>query len=78
MKKPIRRTSEMRGDVIALSAGSTTVLPFAGEAQIAGALAADVIIAQVVVERFGVGEDLVAVDPLAAMAGRSVLLGLLV
>lgn len=69
MKKLIARTSEMRRDVIALSARSATVLPFAGEAQIAGALAADVLIAQVVVERLGVRQHLVAVDPLAGMAG---------
>ena len=68
----------MGSDVIALSTGSTTILPFAGEAQIAGALAANVVIAEMVVERLWVGEDLFAVDPLAEMAWWRLLLGLLV
>ena len=71
----IRRTSEVTGDMVALSAGRPAILPLAGQAQIAGALPADVIIAEVVVESFGVGEDLVAADPLTGMAGGGLVSG---
>lgn len=39
------RTSEVTRDVVALGASGPTILPFAGQAQIACALSADVIIA---------------------------------
>ena len=61
--------------MVALSAAGVAILPFAGETEVAGALAADVVVAEVVVERLWVGEGLVAVDPLAPVAGLFWLLG---
>ena len=43
-------TSEMTGDVIALCACCAAVFPFAGETEVVGALATDVVVAQMVVE----------------------------
>lgn len=40
--------------MVTLSAGRATVLPLAGEAEVAGALPADVVVAEVVVEGLGV------------------------
>ena len=66
----MRRTSEMTGDVVALRTGCAAVFPLASQAEVSGALAANVVVAEVVVEGLWVWEDLVAVDPLAAMASR--------
>ena len=68
----------MTGNVIALSTGGPAVLPLAGQTEVAGALPANVVIAEMVVEGLWVGEDLFAVDPLAEMAWWRFLLGLLV
>jgi hypothetical protein len=67
-KEPL--TSEVAGDMVALCACGSAVLPLAGQAQVVGALAADVVVAQVGVEHLGVGEDPVAVLPEATVAGR--------
>ena len=61
-------TSEMTGDVITLSASGVTIFPPAGEAEVACALAPNVVVAQMVVKRFRVIHDLVTVDPLAFVA----------
>lgn len=53
----------MTCDVVALCAGGVALLPFAGEAEVVCALAADVVVAEMVVEGVGVSEDLVAVLP---------------
>ena len=58
-----RCTSEMGGDVVALGAGGAAVLPLAGEAEVVGGLAADVVVAEVVVEELWVGEGGVAAEP---------------
>ena len=63
----------MAGDVITFGAGGTAVLPLAGKTKIVCALAADVVVAEVVVEGFGVRKHLVAVDPLATVGGIVVL-----
>ena len=59
----------MACDMVSLGTGRTAVLPLAGETEVAGALPADVIVAEVIVERLGIWEDLRAVDPLAAVPG---------
>lgn len=64
-----RRTTEMAGYVIALCAGGAAVLPLAGETEIVCALAADVVIAQVVVEGLRVRVTVAAVDPEAPVYG---------
>jgi len=56
-------TSEVTGDVISLRTSCTAILPFASETKVVGALSADVVIAQVVVEKFGVGVGFTAVGP---------------
>lgn len=43
------RTAEMAGDMVSLSAGSAAVLPLASETEVIRALAANVLVAQVVV-----------------------------
>ena len=43
------RTSEVAGDVVAFGTGRATVLPLAGQAEVACALAADVVVAEMVV-----------------------------
>ena len=55
-----RRTSEMARNVIALGAGGVAVLPLAGQTEIVGGLAADMVIAQVIVEVLWVCEGLCA------------------
>lgn len=47
-------TSEMGGNMVPLSAGRAAVLPVAGEAEVARGLAANVVVAEVVVESLGV------------------------
>jgi hypothetical protein len=56
-------TSEVAGDVISLRASCTTILPLASETKVVGALSADVVVAEVVVEDFSVGVGFAAVDP---------------
>ena len=46
--------AEVGGDVVALGARGAAFLPFAGEAEVASALAADVVVAEMIVERLGV------------------------
>lgn len=58
----------MTCDVVSLCAGGVAVLPHAGEAEVACALAADVVVAEMVVKRLGVRHDLVTIDPLAFVA----------
>lgn len=55
--------SEMAGDMVPLSAAGATVLPFACETQVVGALAADMVVAEMVVEDLWVGEREGAVLP---------------
>jgi hypothetical protein len=47
---------EMAGDMVPLCAGGATVLPLAGETEVVGALAAYVLVAEMVVEGLWVGE----------------------
>lgn len=56
-------TSEVAGNVISLRASCTTILPLASETKVIGAFSADMVVAEVVVESFGVGVGLAAVDP---------------
>jgi len=51
------------GDVVALCASSTTVLPLACEAQIVCTLATDVIITEMVIKILWIVKFLVAVEP---------------
>jgi len=60
--------SQMASDMIAFSAGRATILPLASQTQVAGTLPTNVVVAQMVVERFWVGQDLVAFYPLALVA----------
>lgn len=60
----------MAGYVVTLCAGGTTVLPLAGETEIVGALATDVVVAEMVVESLGVGKGLTAVDPETLVGSR--------
>jgi hypothetical protein len=46
----------MAGDMVPLCAGGATVLPLAGETEVVGALAAYVLVAEMVVEGLWVGE----------------------
>lgn len=64
----------MACNVIALSTGGATVLPVAGETEVACAFAADVVVAEMVVEGLWVWHELVAADPLAGVGG-GILLG---
>jgi len=57
----------MTGDMIALRTGGDTVFPFAGEAEIIGALSTNVIVAEMIVEGFGVGERFRTVQPLTVV-----------
>lgn len=56
-------TSEVTCDVISLGAGRTAIFPPASETKVVGALSADVVIAEVVVEELWVGVGLGAVGP---------------
>ena len=64
-------TSEVTGDVISFRTSCAAILPFASETKVVSALSADVVVAEVVVEEFGVGIRLSAVDPKAGQ-GRFV------
>ena len=61
--------------MVALSTCCSAILPLAGQAQVTGGLAAYVIIAEMVVEGLGIGEGLVAADPLALVASGRVFWG---
>ena len=63
------RTSEMAGNVVTLRTGGAAVLPVAGETEVVCALAADVVVAEMVVEGLWVGEGADAVLPVAAVLG---------
>lgn len=58
----------MTCDVVTFCAGGVTVPPLAGQTEIASTLSSDVVIAKMIVERLWVGQDSVAIDPLAAVA----------
>ena len=62
-------TSEMAGDVISFRASCTTIFPFASEAKVVSTLPTDVVVAEVVVEDFGVCVGLPAVYPKADQGG---------
>jgi hypothetical protein len=62
-------TSEMTGDVISFCASRTTIFPSASEAKVVGTLATDVVVAEVVIEDFGIWVGLSAVDPKADQDG---------
>jgi hypothetical protein len=55
----------MTGNMVALCTSSDAVLPFASETEIVGAFPANVVIAEVIVKNFGVGERFGAFEPLA-------------
>lgn len=55
----------MAGNVITLGARRAAVLPFASEAEIVGALATYVVVAEVGVEGLRIGKVELAVEPLA-------------
>jgi hypothetical protein len=59
-------------DVVTLCAADVAALPFAGEAEVVCGLAADVVVAEVLVDDLGVVEDLAAVIPSAGdgLGGR--------
>ena len=57
--------TNMRSDVIALDGGGTAVRPSAGEVQVVGRLAANMALADVLIESFGGLAALLAVGPLA-------------
>ena len=61
--------TDVGGDVVALRAGDVAVAPSAGEAEVVGGLAADVVVAEVVVEDLGVGEGAGAVLPETLVRG---------
>lgn len=65
--------AEMGGNVVTLGTGRTAALPLAGEAEVVGGLAADVVVAEVDVEQLGVGCRAVAALPetgVALLGGR--------
>lgn len=57
----------MACDVVPLCACRSTIFPLASEAQVIGALAANVVVAQVAIESFGIGESHSTIGPLAWM-----------
>jgi hypothetical protein len=62
-------TPEVAGDVIPFRTCCTTFFPFTGEAKVVSTLSANVVVAQVVIEDFGVGVRLSAVNPKANQGG---------
>jgi hypothetical protein len=62
-------TSEMAGDMVTLGTCCAAVLPLAGEAEVVGALAANMVIAEMVVEGLWVEKGLSTVVP-EAFVGR--------
>ena len=59
----------MTGDVISLGASCAAILPFTSETKIIGAFATDVVVAEVVIEDFGLEVRLAAVDPKTGQGG---------
>jgi len=57
------RTSEVTGDMITFCTGGAAVPPLAGETEVVGALPANVVVAEMVVERLWVGESERTVHP---------------
>ena len=49
--------------MISLRASCTAILPLASETKVVGALSANMVVAEVTVEDFGVGVGFTAVDP---------------
>ena len=64
------RTSKVARDMVALGTRCTAVLPLAGQTKIVGAFAANVVVAEVVVEGLGVDEGLGTIEPLAKVDYR--------
>ena len=62
-------TSEVAGDVISLCTSCAAILPLTGETKIVGALSADVVVAEMVIEDFGVKVRLAAVGPKTDQGG---------
>lgn len=48
--------SQVTGNVITFCAGGAAILPFAGQAKVVGALPTNVIVAEMVVQRFRIAE----------------------
>ena len=48
--------SEMGGDVVTFSAGGTTILPSTGKTEIVGRFPANMVVAEMVIERLWVRE----------------------
>ena len=63
-------TTQVRGDVVALGAGSAAAVPLAGKAEIVRRLPANVIVAEVGIENLWVGKGTRAVLPLAEVGCR--------
>jgi len=57
--------SDVRGDVVALDCGSTTVAPLTRKVEVVGAFAADMALTHVVIEEFGAVASFSAALPLA-------------
>jgi len=62
-------TSEMTGDMISLGTRCATVLPLAGEAEIVGALTADMVVAEMVIKSLWVSKGQLTVLPLTIVGG---------
>jgi len=60
--------SNVGGDMIALDSGGPALVPLAGEVQVVGALAANMLLADVIVEDFSRGESLITLGPAAGEA----------
>ena len=58
-----KATSEVTGDMISFRTSRAAILPFASETKVVSALSTDVVVAEMIVEEFGVGEGLGTVDP---------------
>jgi hypothetical protein len=57
----------MAGDVVPFGTGNGAVFPFTCETEIVGALTADVSVAEMDVEQFGIWGDFFTAFPLARM-----------
>jgi hypothetical protein len=66
------KTSKVASDMIAFCTGGRTAFPFASETEVVGALPANVIVTEMIIESLGVGERLCAVEPLALVKRRGV------
>ena len=55
--------------MISLRASGAAVLPPTSETEVVGALSTDVVVAEMIVENFRVGERLGAVEPKAGQGG---------